>query len=167
VSSYLIKRAVADADTSKMTACCSSSRVGLIAAAIVATSALTACGSAADLEFRMYDTTHQAPVEIHTADLIRNSVRVARIPGNPPAIYFKLTRQGESNFRSLTRVLAKRGARLHAIQHMAIEVNGKVYARAGVDWKLYPQGLNPDTGFEVGLRDLATARGLANELRGG
>jgi hypothetical protein len=158
---------VSYADTSSMTACRSSSRVGPIVAATLALYGLTACGSAADPEFRMYDTTHQAPVEIHTADLVRNSVRVARIPGNPPAIYFKLTRRGESKFRSLTRVLATRGARLHAVQDMAIEVNGKVYARAGVDWKHYPQGLNPDTGFEVGLPDLATARGLVLELRGG
>jgi hypothetical protein len=116
----------------------------------------------------MYDTRHQANVEILTSDLVRSSVKVGTVPGNPPSIYVKLTDRGESKFRGLTRVLAKRGKRLQAIQQMTIEVNGKVYDRVGIDYKVYPDGLNADTGLEIlSFDDLATARRLANEMRSG
>jgi hypothetical protein len=115
----------------------------------------------------MYDTRHQANVEILSSDLVRNSVRVGTVEGSPPSIYIKLTERGESKFHRLSRILAKRGERLHAIQQMAIEVNGKVYDRVGVDYKAYPEGLNADTGLEI-LRfdDPATTRRLVNEMRG-
>ncbi len=135
--------------------------------AATAVSLMTACGSSRDLQFRMYDTRHQAGVEIRTTDLVRTSARAGTVPGNPPALYFRLTDEGELKFRRLSRVLAKRGARLHAFQRMAIEIDGKVYARLAVDYKVYPDGLTPDTGFEISLRDLATARRLDDKLRSG
>jgi hypothetical protein len=89
-------------------------------------------------------------------------------PATPPSIYVKLTDRGESKFRGLSRVLAKRGKRLHAIQQMAIEVNGKVYDRVGIDYNVYPDGLNADTGLEIlSFDDLVSARRLANEMRSG
>lgn len=139
-----------------------------IAATAITVSAVTACGESTGFEFRMYDTRHQADVEILTSDLVRRSVKVGNVPGNRPAIVVRLTDRGESKFRGLTRVLAKRGNRLQAIQQMAIEVNGKVYDRVGIDYEVYPDGLNADTGLEIlSFDDLATARRLANEMRGG
>jgi hypothetical protein len=139
-----------------------------IAATAIAASAVTACGESTGFEFRMYDTRHQAKVEILTSDLVRSSVKVGTVPGNRPSIYIKLTDRGESKFHRLSRILAKRGKRLHAIQQLAIEINGKVYDRVGVDYKVYPDGLNADTGLEIlSFDDLATARRLANEMRSG
>ena len=51
---------------------------------------------------------------------------------------------------------------------MAIEINGKVYDRVGVDYKVYPEGLNADTGLEIlSFDDFATARWLVNVMRSG
>ena len=141
------------------------SRTILVTVAIA--SLLAACGASNDLDFQIYDTRHQANVEIRTSDLVRESAKASKVPGNPPAVYFKLTDQGQSKFRRLTRALAKRGARLHAFQQMAIEINGKVYARPGVDYKVMPDGFTPDTGLDFSVDDLTTARRLAKEMRGG
>jgi preprotein translocase subunit SecD len=141
------------------------SRTILVTVAFV--SLLAACGASNDLDFQIYDTRHQANVKILTSDLVRESVKAYKLPGNSPAVYFKLTDQGQSKFRRLTRALAKRGARLHAFQQMAIEINGKVYDRPGVDYKVMPDGFTPDTGLDITLDDLATARRLAKEMRGG
>jgi len=138
-----------------------------ILATLVVVSLLTACGASNDLEFRIYDTRHQANIEILTSDLVRESAKVHKLPGNPATVYFKLTDQGQSKFRRLTRALAKRGARLHAFQQMAVEVNGKVYARPGIDYKVMPDGFTPDTGLEINVGDLATARRVAKEMRSG
>jgi preprotein translocase subunit SecD len=134
----------------------------------IAASALTACGKSSDFDFRMYDARHQAKVEILISDVVRTSVRADRVPGNPPVVYFKLTDRGESKFRHLTRILAKRGKRLHTIERMAIEVNGKVYDRIGIDYEVFPDGLDAGNGLEIlSFDDLATARRLANEMRMG
>ena len=139
-----------------------------IAAMATAASTVSACGESTGFEFRMYDTRHQAKVEILTSDLVRTSVGVGTGASNRPSIYVRLTDRGESKFHRLSRILAKRGKRLHAIQQMAIEANGKVYDRVGVDYKVYPDGLNADTGLEIlSFDDLATARRLANEMRTG
>ena len=139
-----------------------------IAATAIAISAVTACGESTGFEFRMYDTRHQAKVEILTSDLVRRSVKVGNVPGNRPAIVVRLTDRGVSRFHRLTRILAKRGKRLQANQQIAIEVNGKVYDRVGIDYKVYPDGLNADTGLEIlSFGDPAMTRRLANEIRSG
>jgi hypothetical protein len=143
------------------------STVKKMACLAVMSAALAAgCGEAKDLRFRIYDPAHKSNIEIVNADLVRESARAVQVPGNPPALYFKLTHNGESKFRRLSYALAKRGQRLQAIQEMAVEVDDKVYP-TGVDYQAYPHGLNPDTGFEVSVDSLATARRLAKEMRSG
>ncbi len=80
---------------------------------------------------------------------------------------FRLTTNGARKFHSLTRALARRGARLRRPQRFAFAVNGRVYSRPFVDYRAFPNGLDGRTGIQVEGMTLATAQRLAREIRRG
>ncbi|MDP9223460.1 MAG: hypothetical protein M3P18_06315 [Actinomycetota bacterium] len=130
---------------------------------------LTACGgsSSPEFRFRIYDASGQAKPGVTAAGVLRNSARASQTPDGSWSFYFRLTDKGEAEFHRLTRSLAKRGARLHRVQRMTVEMNGTVLARAGIDYKVQPDGFDGRTGLEFpGLRP-ATARRFAQQMRSG
>jgi len=133
-------------------------------AAVLAPSARSA---ASHVELLIYDPVGRAKSEVRTADVVRSSARASRQPGGSAALYFRLTKIGALKFHSLTRALARRGARLHRSQRFAFEVGGRVYARPLIDYRAYPNGLDGRSGIQVDGLKLATAQRLAREIRQG
>ena len=140
-------------------------RVGVVAVLLCIVPA--ACGgSQSPVELRMYDPAGQVRSEVTLADVVRSSARATLARGVAPSLDFRLTNRGILRCDSLTRALARRGARLGLNQAVALEINGRVYARPTVDYRLYPDGLDCSSGIEVALK-LKTAQRLASEIRHG
>lgn len=118
-------------------------------------------------ELRIYDPTRQVKTEVTSAEVVRSSVRASRGPAGSGILDFALTKPGASRFLSLTRALARRGARLHRNQSFALAIGGRVFSRPFVDYRRFPGGLPGNAGIEVQLPRLAAAQKLAKEIRGG
>jgi hypothetical protein len=132
--------------------------------ALLATSA--AWGRTSQVALRIYDPSGQVKTEVTSADVVRSSVRASPGPGGA-VLSFDLTKQGASKFHTLTRALARRGARLHRRQAFAVEIGGKVFSRPWIDYRVNPDGLPGDSGIEIDLSRLAVAQRLAKEILGG
>ncbi len=127
----------------------------------------SACGTASHLTLRIYDPTGQAKSEVTTADVVRSSARASREHGGSAVLFFRLMNEGSSKFHSLTRALARRGARIRRRQPFAFEIDGRVYARPLIDYRAYPDGLDGRPGLQMeGLR-LETAQLVARHIREG
>jgi hypothetical protein len=123
--------------------------------------------NSSQLQVRIYDTSGRTQVEVQTPDVLRRSARAQNVSGGSADVYFRLTREGEAKFRHLTRTVARRGARLHRLQRIAFEINGKVYARPSIDYKFYPNGFDGSTGLLLAGLKLATAERLVYQMRHG
>jgi SecD/SecF fusion protein len=93
---------------------------------------------------------------------------------NGPAITFGLTSTGQAAFASLTKAIARRGARSTAagdqpnLQHFAIVVDGRVISVPAVDFTQYPNGIVASDGSEIsGGFTVASARALAGLIGNG
>jgi preprotein translocase subunit SecD len=124
-------------------------------------------GNSSQLQVRIYDTSGRAEVEVRTADVLRRSARAQNVSGGSADVYFGLTTEGQAKFRRLTRTVARRGTRLHRLQRIAIEMDGKVYARPSIDYKIYPTGFDGSTGLLLASLKLATAERLVYQMRHG
>ncbi len=122
---------------------------------------------AEQLGLRISDLAGRVKAEVTNAGVVRSSVRAVRQAGGAAAVVGVFTKDGASKFCSLTRGLARRGARVHRPQHFAIAVGGRVYARPWVDYRAFPNGLCGSPGFEWGGMQLPVARRLARLIRGG
>lgn len=95
-----------------------------VSLALIASSAGWAGNSR--VEFRVYDPTGVVRTEVTGSDVVRSSVHAVRVSGTVH-LYGGLTKTGASKFQSLTRALARRGARLHRPQSFAVAIDGHVY----------------------------------------
>ena len=130
---------------------------------------LTGCGgsSSPEFRFRIYDPLGHIKTEVTASDVLRRSARASRTPDGSWSLTFRLTDEGEAEFHRLTRALAKRGARLHRPQRFRIEMNGTVFSRSTIDYRIFPDGFGVETGMWFhGLRP-ATAQRLAQQMRNG
>ncbi len=141
-------------------------------AVVIATLVLlmsTACGgsSSHELGFRTYDPLGHVKVEVTESDVLRSSARAAREPDGSWSFSFRLTDEGQAEFRRLTRALAKRGARLHRPLRCVTEMNGTVLSRSTVDYRIFPDGYGAEEGMWFPGFHPAAARRLANQMRKG
>jgi hypothetical protein len=116
----------------------------------------------------MYDPSGRVADEVTVSDVVVSSVRTGPDGGrtNTDFIYFALTPRGRQRFHHLTAGLAHRGSTLHRVQHFAFEVEGRIYARPFIDYRINPDGLDASTGLEIpGVPPMAAKR-VAAALRG-
>jgi len=126
-----------------------------------------ACGAATRFEFRVFDPTGYAKTQVVSSDIVRSSAHASLGPGGLPVFSVDFTSEGAKKFHSLTRTLARRGARLHHPQSFALEIGGRVYARPVVDYRAFPDGLDGQSGIQIQGMSPATAQRLARQIRGG
>jgi hypothetical protein len=142
------------------------SRQAVTLAAIVLALVGANADASTSLSVRIYDPTGRETPSLTTADVIRTSARATRAPGAQGVLYIRLTRNGARKFRLLTRALARLGAREHRLESLAFSVSGRVYSRARIDYRAFPDGLPGDQGIEFDLA-LTTAQRLARLIRSG
>jgi hypothetical protein len=126
-----------------------------------------ALASTTQSRLRIFDPSGLVKTEVTNDGVVRSSVRAVRQTDASGSLIGTFTKVGAAKFCSLTRALARRGARLARPQHFAFEVAGRIYTRPWVDYKAFPNGLCGSPGFEVGGMRLAVARSLARLIRGG
>jgi hypothetical protein len=137
----------------------------------LAAALLTGCGGTHDgsrAGLRIYDPSAHVKGQVTAGDVVPSSVRTGPESGGTAHtyfIYFGLTSRGRQRFHSLTRALARRGARLHRVQRFAFEVNGHVYGRPFIDYRLYPNGIDGSSGIEIPGVPPKSAKRVARELR--
>lgn len=142
-------------------------RITLLLATAAVGLILAGCGEKSQFQLRIYDTLGQAETEVTASDVLPGSVRVQRLSGTSAGLFFRFTSEGKASFHRLTRTVARRGARLGRLQRIAIEINGTVYARPSIDYRLFPDGDGGERGLEIAGLDPSTARRLADQMRKG
>jgi hypothetical protein len=127
------------------------------------------CGNASHttaVGLRIFDPAGHVKGEVRPTDVIRSSVRTSVDQGSA-VLYFRLTSRGNQRIRALTRSLAHRGARLHRVQHFAIEVSGHIYNRPFVDYRMMPDGFDGESGIEIANVPPKKVRAIAFQIREG
>ncbi|MFZ2049880.1 MAG: protein translocase subunit SecD [Solirubrobacteraceae bacterium] len=93
-----------------------------------------------------------------------------------PAVVFGFNGSGGTTFEKVTKEIAKRGEEAalpgvsheSALQHFAIVLDEQVITAPSVDYKLYPEGIDPTNGSQIsGGFTYTSASNLANELQSG
>ena len=122
--------------------------------------------SGAKVTLRIYDPTGHSHAQVTLAGIVRSQTHVTHIGDLPTGtLGIVFTKAGRTDFCKLTRALARRGARLHDHHELsAFSVNGRIYARPYIDYRVYPNGLCGVPSLSVQLK-LATARHLARLLK--
>jgi hypothetical protein len=69
-----------------------------------------------------------------------------------PVVLIELTADGERRFEALTRALARRGADLRELQHLAITVDDRLYSKPYIDWRQTPDGIDGAQGMHISDR---------------
>jgi hypothetical protein len=88
-----------------------------------------------------------------------------------PTVTFGFTPNGKQAFQSLTAQITRRGSLVsglgHALnQHFAVALDSELITVPLIDYKLFPNGINGDSGAEIfGSFSITSAQDLANELR--
>ena len=116
---------------------------------------------------RIFDPTGHVHAQVTLSGIARRQTAVSTdtAPRGMGDLLITFNKAGRTGFCHLTRGLARRGARLHNHHEWnAFEVNGHIYLRAYVDYRVQPNGLCGAPGFQAPLK-LATARHLAQLLR--
>jgi SecD/SecF fusion protein len=90
-------------------------------------------------------------------------------PMGAPVVTLQFTGEGNRRFRDITRDEAFRGRTLGAEQHFAIVLDGELRSAPSIDYRRYPDGIDPSGGgAEInGLRSAGEARDLAVVLQTG
>jgi hypothetical protein len=113
---------------------------------------------------RIYD-----PAQLVRATVTSADVSYAHADTSPQTgqalVELGLTARGVHSFCTLTRALAVRGARRHSFQHLAVAVDGHVYARPFIDYRANPRGLCGSPAFEIAVATPALAHELAAEIK--
>jgi preprotein translocase subunit SecD len=100
-------------------------------------------------------------------DLDRSSVQAHIDPQvSAPIVTARFTSQGEQRFEALTKALAHRGAHAGQPQHFLIVVDDVVRASPYLDYRLNPDGIRAENGFEFTASSPREARKIAKGLRG-
>jgi len=121
----------------------------------------------AHVSLRIYDPGNRSVVAITLGDIVRRSVRTTRLQPGTLDLLLPLTDRGVVKYSRLTRELARRGARLGIPQFAVFEVNGRVYSRFTVDYRVSPNGLGSSRGIEFAALAPSIALRLRNEIRSG
>lgn len=98
-------------------------------------------------------------------DIDRLSVRTIAEPKGRMTLAFRLTSKGVAKFDTLTRLLSQQGSKTHRLQHLVFAVDGHIYARESIDYRLYPQGLDGRNGLEFAGLPRSSALKVAREVR--
>jgi hypothetical protein len=125
--------------------------------------------SNAQLTLRIFDPKGRVPAQVSLAGVVRSNTRAIQLPGDSAGsgrLSLAFTKFGRTSFCSLTRGLAHVGARLHRVQSDALEIEGRVYGRGYIEYRIFPDGLcvsgsAPNILFSMRM---ATARRLARLL---
>jgi hypothetical protein len=144
--------------------CCAALLVGSLAVG----AAMARSGTKVTL--RVFDPVGRVRAQVTLAGIVRSETRTIRIPGDPSGVgrlSLAFTKTGRTSFCSLTRGLAHVGARLHNLQADALEVNGRIYGRGYIEYRIFPDGLcvsgsAPQIQFSM---KLTTARRLTRLIR--
>jgi preprotein translocase subunit SecD len=95
---------------------------------------------------------------------------------NEPIVLLSFTTAGRKKFQAVTRVEAERGRMLVArtgnadqsLQHFAIVLDDQIKSFPSIDFRQYPDGIDPVNGAEItGLRSVREAKALAVVLQTG
>ncbi len=86
-----------------------------------------------------------------------------------PIVTMQFTSHGNSVFHKITRLEATRGSVLGVAQHFAIVLDDQVRSWPQIDYKLYPDGIDPTNGGAqiTGMANLTEAKNLALVLQTG
>jgi SecD/SecF fusion protein len=93
-----------------------------------------------------------------------------------PTVAFGFSGKGGTRFEHVTREIAKRGeeaalpgvSRQNAEQHFAIVLDEQVITAPSINYRSYPEGIDPTNGSQIsGGFTITTAQALANELQSG
>ncbi len=110
-----------------------------------------------------------------TGENIRNPRAETESGSGQLAVAFEFSGSGGSTFERVTREIAKRGeeaqiglSRENTLQHFAIVLDEQVITAPSVNYKQYPEGIDPINGSQItGGFTSTTAQNLANELQSG
>jgi preprotein translocase subunit SecD len=77
------------------------------------------------------------------------------LPGGEPAVSFSFTAPGGRDFQALTAAIARRGTLVSGLgeslnQHFAVVLDGRLIEVPYVDYKVYPDGVSPAGGVQLG-----------------
>ena len=119
---------------------------------------------------RIFDPKGRVHAQVTLAGIVRSQTRVIQLPGDQPGsanLSLGFTRAGWTSFCSLTRGLAHLGSRLRRLQSDALKVDGRLYSRGYIEYRIYPNGLcvkgsAPRILFSM---KVTTARGLTRLIR--
>jgi SecD/SecF fusion protein len=86
-----------------------------------------------------------------------------------PVVLMKFTQPGDAAFRDITRAEAIRGRSVGAEQHFAIVLDGELRSWPQIDYRRYPDGIDPAGGGAqiTGLSSAAEAKSIALVLQTG
>ena len=126
--------------------------------------------SGGNVTLRIFDPKGRVHAQVTLAGIVRSKTRVIQLPGDRPGsgnLSLAFTRAGRTAFCTLTRGLAQVGARLHRPQPDALEVDGRLYSRGYVEYRVFPRGLcvRGSASRILFSMKLTTARTLAHHIR--
>jgi preprotein translocase subunit SecD len=85
-----------------------------------------------------------------------------------PIVVFDFTPAGVKAFHALSRRVARRGRRVHALQHYAVALDHRLVSVPYIDYHRSPDGIDASDGFAIeGSLTPASARRLAGLLKAG
>jgi hypothetical protein len=126
--------------------------------------------SGGNVRLRIFDPKGRVHAQVTFAGIVRSKTRVIKLPGDQPgaaSLSLGFTKAGWASFCTLTRGLAHVGSRLHRLQSDALTVDGRLYSRGYIEYRIFPNGLcvkgsAPRILFSM---KLTTARSLARLIR--
>lgn len=126
--------------------------------------------SSGKVTLRIYDPKGRVHARVTLGGIVRSKTHVVELPSDQTGsgnVSLAFTKAGWTSFCSLTRGLARVGSRLHQLQSDALKVDGRVYSRGYIEYRIYPNGLCvkgsvPRILFSM---KLTTARSLARLIR--
>jgi SecD/SecF fusion protein len=120
--------------------------------------------------FRYKPNAATSPVpEMTGADLKLSGTKQDFDPNtNEPVVLLAFTGKGGGKFHAITRNIAQRGQIRGTPQHFAIVLDGEIKSWPQIDYKQYPDGIDPINGAQItGLQSLGEAKDLALVLQTG
>jgi SecD/SecF fusion protein len=118
--------------------------------------------------FQPNDKAHPIP-EMNGSDLKLSGTRQDFDPNtSEPLVLLSFTGKGGKKFHAITRDEAQRGSIRGAPQHFAIVLDREIKSWPQIDYKQYPDGIDPINGAQItGLQSLGEAKDLALVLQTG